>query len=178
MLPKKVVVPTRFLDSGSDLAVGSNSHSSANSAILVKVANWLRCRKLANVSPYRVWLIQGLKSAAAPKYCRTPVALLITPAINQEQAIAAVTCFKDIDFVAASNKVVRMQNHENKRGTVAGEGPGAKGLIQGSVPNKSMAVLFILSLGYNRLVAVFESTYFICTQNKQFDLNLRSSHKQ
>jgi hypothetical protein len=61
--------------------------------MLVRLANWLRWRKLANASPGTGWFTQGDRSCAKPRYCNTPSTLLITAASNQA---CATQCIKPL----------------------------------------------------------------------------------
>ena len=114
----------------------------ATKAILVRLANWLRCRKLAKASPGDAWLTHGLRAAAAPKYCNRPITLLTRPANNQACAAGhAQRCENDAS-PAASLRVPREDATKIKpavaasatsQGTTAGDGTGAKGFSQGTV---------------------------------------------
>ena len=108
-------------------------HSKATRAMLVNVANWLRCRKLANASPAAVWLTQGAHAAAEPKYWRSPKPLLTKPASSQEAATTNASRAGDITSARQIRRPSRAaaQAQANNSGTTAGEGPGANGLSQG-----------------------------------------------
>ena len=50
--------------------------------MLVKLANWLRWRRLAKASPRTGWFTQGARSRAKSRYCKTPSRLLTAAAAN------------------------------------------------------------------------------------------------
>ena len=111
-------------------------HSSATNPMLVKVANWLRCRRFANASPTWVPLIQGEKAAVASKYCSMAIRLLMTAAHSQ---LVAATWGASTRLSATNSTKTLAQPSETSQGMTAAEGPPAKGLSQGSNSSKGSA---------------------------------------
>lgn len=117
--------------------------------MLVRLANWLRCRKLAKASPGDAWLAHWLRAAAAPKYCNKPMTLLTRPANAQACAAAgAQRCAKPapplVSPDAESTDTVRIRTavaiSATSQGTTAGEGPGASGFNEGSAKKAKAAM--------------------------------------
>src|SRR6185312_4960498 len=111
----------------------ATSQSRAASAMFVKVANWLRWRRLPKASPSCVWFTQGSRLAPAPRYWHRPIAALSRPAASQAQAAAVTTRVQKSRLVSRQHSASSpaAQAQENISGTAAGDGPGAKGLSQG-----------------------------------------------
>ena len=57
--------------------------------------------------------------------------LLTRPAINHDHAVVDTKRLRVAWLKAAKTSKDATQNHENKKGTTVGDGPGASGLSQG-----------------------------------------------
>lgn len=100
------------------------------SPILVRVANWLRCRKLPNASPSTVVLMNGAKDVLHPKYCSSPITPLTAAASHHDNIVA---CGSPGRSHAAINNSRAPQVSDTNQGKVAGQGPIAAGHNQGRV---------------------------------------------
>ena len=114
-------------------------NSAATKAIFANVANWFRCRRLANASPIAVVLTQGASDWLAPKYCSKAIAQLARPANNQANAETSASREFHAPCVLAKRKPAR-QNQVTRVCTVDADGPRANGLHQGTVRHTSATV--------------------------------------
>ena len=101
------------------------NHNSANKPMLHSDANWLRWRRLAKASFSLGAFTRGSKYWAKPKYWIRAITQLVKAAINQVLAIT-------VGFSAERHiNITPMHIKLASQGKTAGEGPGARGLIQG-----------------------------------------------
>ena len=122
---------------------------SATSAILVRLANWLRWRRLAKASPNEPCRTHGSSAAARPKYCSRPIRLLTRPAATSAQANGPAQRCANVLSSGRSDAMRRAAPSPSSppvaisainHGSTGGDGPGANGLSQGSVSRKKAVI--------------------------------------
>lgn len=73
--------------------------------------------------------------------------LLINPAISHDHVAMNTKRLADVRFDMAKASKAAAQNNVNKKGTTAGDGPGASGLSHGSIATRKATKLKMLIEG-------------------------------
>lgn len=102
--------------------------------MLVKVANRLRWRKLANASPGKVALTKGEKWSLHPRYCTKAIAQLRVPASSQ--AVAALLANGKGEYANATTINTMPAPKVSSPASQMVEGPKVKGINQGKAMSR------------------------------------------
>ena len=114
--------------------------------MLVRVANWLRWRRLAKASPAGVRLTHGAQAALWPVYCSRAIRLLSRPASSQPQASPRPQADRAIappvnPLQAATHSNPAPATTLNSHCTMAALGPKVTGFSQGSATSTATAAM-------------------------------------